>query len=51
MASQVPEWDREPPRTYGDRGAVVVAIVGALLINAGIIGLFMLITWAAYATD
>ena len=51
MASQVPERDNYPARTYDDRRDTMVALLGAVLLNAGIIGLFMFITWLTYATD
>jgi len=51
VAGQMPEYDREPERTYDDRSATFMAILGAVLINAAIIGLFMFITWLAHATD
>jgi hypothetical protein len=51
VAGLMPEYDREPERTYDDRSATFTAILGAVLIDAGIIGLFMFITWLAYATD
>jgi hypothetical protein len=47
----MPRYDQEPEQTYDDRGAMFVAILGAVLIDVAIIGLFMLITWVAYATD
>lgn len=51
MASQTPEYDREPARTYDDRRDTFIALLGAALLGAGIIGLFMFITWFAYAVD
>ena len=42
-----PEY-REP--VYQDTGATLVALAVAVLLNVGIIGLFMLITWFAYAS-
>jgi hypothetical protein len=50
MASQVPDHDSYPARTYDDRRDTMVALLGALLLNVGIIGLFMFITWLTYAT-
>ena len=39
---------REP--AYHDTGATLTALAAAVLLNVGIIGLFMLITWFAYAS-
>jgi hypothetical protein len=38
-------------QTYNNRRDTVIALLGALLLNALIIGVFMFITWLAYATD
>jgi hypothetical protein len=35
---------------YDDRGSSIMAFLIAVLLNAAIIGIFMLITWAAYNT-
>jgi hypothetical protein len=51
MASQIPEDGREHARPYDERRATITAAVGAVLMCAGIIGLFMFITWLTYATD
>jgi hypothetical protein len=51
MASQTPEHGSERHRTYDDSRDTMIALLGALLLNAGIIGLFMFITWLTYATD
>jgi hypothetical protein len=51
MASQTPEHGSEPARTYDDRWDSMVALLGAVLVGAGVIGLFMFITWFTYATD
>ena len=51
MASQTPEYRHEPTRTYDDRWDSTIALVGAVLLGAAIIGLFMFITWFAYAVD
>ncbi len=51
MARLMPEYDKESERSYDDRSAVFTAFLGAVLIDAAIIGLFMFITWLAYATD
>ena len=48
MASQLPEHGHEHASTYDQGNSAVVALLGAVLINAGIIGLFMFITWFAY---
>ncbi len=51
MASQMPHGS-EPARTYDEeRWASAIALLGAVLIGAGILGLFMFITWFTYATD
>lgn len=42
MADQIPE--------RGDESAII-AFLCAVLLDAAIIGLFMFITWLAYATD
>ncbi|HEX5088599.1 MAG TPA: hypothetical protein VFV89_12385 [Nocardioides sp.] len=47
----MPEYDKEPEPSYDDRGAVFTALLGAIVADAAIIGLFMFITWLAYATD
>ena len=49
MAGQ-PE-HRDERATYDDRGAMITALLGALLMGAAIIGLFMFITWAAWASS
>ncbi|GAA4738060.1 hypothetical protein GCM10023350_22690 [Nocardioides endophyticus] len=52
MTSHVPEQGRESARTYDEeRWASAIALLGAVLVGAGIIGLFMFITWLTYATD
>jgi hypothetical protein len=52
MTSHVPEHGSEPARTYDEeRWASAIALLGAVLGGAGIIGLFMFITWLTYATD
>ena len=51
MASQTPAYGSEPARTYDDRKDSFIAVLGAILLVAGIIGLFMFITWFTYATD
>jgi hypothetical protein len=51
MAGQASEHGDEFPWTYDDGGSSSMAFLGALLIDAAIIGLFMFITWLAYATD
>lgn len=52
MANQMPEHGSEPARTYYDeRMATLIALLGALLGCAAIVGLFMFITWFTYATD
>jgi hypothetical protein len=47
----VPEHGNEFLWTYDDRGSAVMAFLVALLMDAAIIGLFLFITWLAYATD
>jgi hypothetical protein len=51
MAGHVSEHGDEFLWTYDDRGSAVMAFLGALLIDAGIIGLFLFITWLTYAAD
>jgi hypothetical protein len=51
MAGHVSERGDELLWAYEDRGSAIMALLGALLIDAAIIGLFMFITWLAYATD
>ncbi|WP_156391262.1 MULTISPECIES: hypothetical protein [unclassified Nocardioides] len=51
MASQMPDHRSEPTRAYDERWASTIAFLGAVLLGAGIIGLFMFITWFTYATD
>ena len=51
MTSQTPEHGHERGRTYNDSRDTMVALLFAILMNAGIIGLFMFITWLTYATD
>jgi len=51
MASQTPEYRHESARTYDDRRDTMIALLGAVLLGAAIIGLFMFITWFAYAVD
>ena len=51
MAGQRPEHGKEPPWTYDDRSASIIAFLVAVLLDAAIIGLFMFITWVAYATS
>jgi hypothetical protein len=46
VTGEIPE--RHYPRTYDSRRDTVVALLGAVLINVGIIALFMFITWFAY---
>ncbi|MEP9365661.1 hypothetical protein ABLE68_22020 [Nocardioides sp. CN2-186] len=50
MASQHPAYDTET-RTYNDRLDSFIAVLGAVLGVAAIIGLFMFITWFTYATN
>jgi hypothetical protein len=51
MAGRMPEHGNEILWTYDDQGSAVMAFLLALLIDAGIIGLFLFITWLTYATD
>lgn len=51
MAGLMPGYDKESERTYDDRSATFMAILGAVLIDAAIIGLFVFITWLAQATS
>jgi len=51
MASQMPEHDSEPAWAYDERRATIIALLGAALMCAGIVALFMFITWFTYATD
>lgn len=43
--------DDEFERTYDDEREMAVAFIGAVLLGAVIISLFMFITWLAYNTD
>lgn len=51
VAGLMPGYDKESERTYDDRSATFMAILGAVLIDAAIIGLFVFITWLAQATS
>jgi len=52
MASQTPEHGSEPAATYdSERWATITALLCAILIGVGILGLFMFITWFTYATE
>lgn len=51
MADQMPEYHHESARAYDDRSAEVIAFVCAVLLGAGIVALFLFITWLAYATN
>jgi hypothetical protein len=51
MAGQMPEHGNELLWTYDDRGSAIMAFLAALLIDAAIVGLFLFITWLAYAAD
>ncbi|MBB3042652.1 hypothetical protein KM427_03255 [Nocardioides sp. LMS-CY] len=51
MADQMPEYHHESARAYDERGAEVIAFVCAVLLGAGIVALFLFITWLAYATN
>jgi len=51
MASEAPEHGSVHAQPYDDTRATVVALLGAILIDVGIIALFMFITWFAYATN
>ena len=51
MSSQMPEHGNERGATYNDSRDTMIALLFAILLNAGIIGLFMFITWFTYATD
>jgi hypothetical protein len=51
MASQTPERGSEHDWAYDDRWASAIALLGAVLVGVGVIGLFMFITWFTYATD
>jgi hypothetical protein len=48
----MPEHGSESARTYDEeRWASAIALLGAVLAGAGILGLFMFITWFTYATN
>jgi len=49
MATHMPEHRWETVPDYDDRRATITALLCVVLIDAGIIGLFMFITWAVYA--
>ncbi|MBA2953737.1 hypothetical protein GON03_05365 [Nocardioides sp. MAH-18] len=51
MASEAPEHGSVHAQPYNDTRATVVALLGAILIDLGIIALFVLITWFAHATS
>lgn len=50
MAGQGPE-HRSEPAYDDDPGSALTAFLGALLMDAAIIGLFIFITWVMYATN
>lgn len=49
MRSPTPERDTGAAWEYDERRATSTALLGAVLICAGIIALFMFITWLTYA--
>lgn len=52
MASPMPEHGSESARSYDEeRWASAIALLGAVLAGAAILGLFMFITWFTYATN
>ena len=51
MSGRMPEHGNESAWTPDDRRASITAFLFAVLLDAAIIGLFMFITWVAYATD
>jgi len=51
MADQMPEHGNESAWIYNDRNSSIIAFLCAVLLDAAIIGLFMFITWLAYATN
>jgi hypothetical protein len=51
MAHQMPEHGNESAWMYDDRNNSIIAFLCAVLLGPAIIGLFMFITWLAYATD
>jgi len=51
MADQMREYGNESAGIYNDRNSALIAFLFVVLLDAAIIGLFMFITWLAYATD
>ncbi len=50
MAGQIPEPRSTSGHVYDDRRSALNALVVAVLLDATIIGVFLVITWVTYAT-